>query len=57
MVKGIVEFKYELEQKLTTPFDDVGIVQSRAQDDGGIKYYLQTKLKGCWYKESELKEK
>lgn len=37
-----VEFKYELEQRITTPFGKDGIITMLGFDDGGIQYFVKT---------------
>lgn len=47
-------FKYVLDQKVTTPFGEAGIVKMCAVDETGIQYYVKTAGGGNWFKESEL---
>jgi hypothetical protein len=47
-------FKYDLEQKITTPFGEAGIVKMCAVDEVGIQYYVKTAGGGNWFKEAEL---
>jgi len=49
-----VTFKYELEQKVTTPFDEIGIITMLAVDENGLLCYCKTAGGGNWFKESEL---
>ncbi len=48
-----INFKFEMDQKVKTPFED-GIIEMLGYDDGGVKYYVTTKSNGAWYKEKEL---
>ena len=52
MVK--VEFSFNLDQRVKTPFEDEGIVTMLAFDDRGKAYYVKTSKTGNWYKEKEL---
>ncbi|MGI4846838.1 MAG: hypothetical protein ACRYGK_01680 [Janthinobacterium lividum] len=47
-------FKFNLNEKITTPFGEAGIVTMCAVDDGGNTYYAKTAAGGNWFKESEL---
>lgn len=49
-----VEFKFEVDQRVATPFDDKGIVVMCAIDDGGTRYFVKTSTGGNWFKETEL---
>jgi hypothetical protein len=49
-----VTFKFTLDQKVTTPFGDVGLISMLAVDDGGNTYFVKTKDGGNWFKESQL---
>lgn len=48
------EFKFSVSQKVSTPFDDQGIVTVCAVDKGGVHYYVKTKAGGNWFREGEL---
>jgi hypothetical protein len=47
-------FKFGLDQKVATPFGEVGIVKMCAVDETGINYYVKTAGGGNWFKEAEL---
>ena len=49
-----VEFKFSLDQKVTTPFGESGLISMLAVDDGGNTYYVKTKNGADWFKESQL---
>lgn len=49
-----IAFKYVLEQKVSTPFGEVGIVTMCAADENGVQYYVKTAGGGNWFKESQL---
>ena len=47
--------KYEMGQKVKTPFGDVGIVKGLWVDDSGTqKVFVQRNLNSDWFKENEL---
>lgn len=50
-----VNFKFVVDQRVTTPFDEKGIVAMMAYDDGGILYYVKSKSSSNWFKEKELR--
>jgi hypothetical protein len=47
-------FKFSLDQKIKTPFGEVGMVKMCAVDETGINYYVKTAGGGNWFKEAEL---
>lgn len=49
-----VEFSFILDQKVKTPFDEIGIVSMLGVDDGGKTYFVKTAATGAWFKESQL---
>jgi len=52
-----IEFKFDIDQLVTTMFGEAGVVAMAAVDDGRkIMYSVKTKDTCMWYKESELKE-
>ena len=51
----IVEFKYDLDDMIITPFDEKGIIEMIGRDEGGNKYYVKTKQMSAWYKEKDLR--
>ncbi len=52
-----IEFKYELDEKVITPFGDLGIIGMLGFDDGGPQYYVKTSVASNWFKESQLTKK
>lgn len=51
----VVDFLFEVEQTVLSPFGDVGIVQMQGKDNGGKKYYVITAAStGNWYSEYQL---
>lgn len=52
-----VDFKFILDQRVFTTFNEEGIVVMLGVDDGGKQYHVKTKLDSQWYKEKELKIK
>lgn len=49
------EFKHKLDQKVTDPLGQTGIVIMLGIDDGGKKCFVQTVNNSCWWKEDQLK--
>lgn len=49
-----VTFKFGLNQRVTTPFGDPGIVTTQGVDDSGINYYVKTSTGGNWFREDQL---
>lgn len=49
-----ITFKFEIDQRVTTPFGDVGVVDVQAVDAGGITYYVKTAAGGNWLKEAQI---
>jgi hypothetical protein len=49
-----VNFKYDLNEVVTTPLNDKGIILMAAVDRGGIIYYVSTKLNSEWFQEKLL---
>jgi hypothetical protein len=49
-----VEFKFKLNDKLETPFNELAIIQGLFFDDSGNQYLCRTKTGDVWMKESEL---
>ena len=57
MAKKTVVFKFDVDDKVVTPFGDTGIVSSLDFDTAGIQYYVQ-RDNGClWFKEDQLTAK
>jgi len=51
-----IKFKYDLDQLVTTVFGDSGIISMLGFDEGGQKYFVQTKQDGMWLKEDKVFE-
>lgn len=49
-----VNFKFKIDQRVITSFDEKGIVTMLGFDDGGQQYYVKTKPDSQWFKEKEL---
>ena len=49
-----IVFKFDLDEIVKTDFGETGKVVILGFDDGGIKYFVETKHKGSWYKEKDL---
>jgi len=49
-----VEFKFHIDQKVKTPFGDIGIIESQAYDFGYVNYYVHCATFGTWFKEKDL---
>lgn len=49
-----VEYKFDLDQKVKTPFGDEGIVSMIGFDEGGKQYFVKTSNNGQWFKEDQL---
>ena len=49
-----INFLFSVDQKVTTPFGDAGIVSMLGVDDGGKKYFVKTKECGNWFTEAQL---
>jgi len=49
-----LEFKFDIDQKVKTPFGDEGLVTMLGHDDGGNCYHVKTAKDGQWYKEKQL---
>jgi len=53
--KGMkIEFKFNVDERVTTPFKEEGIVEMLGFDDGGIKYYITTPTNSNWFRENTL---
>ncbi|MFA6100445.1 MAG: hypothetical protein WC750_06290 [Patescibacteria group bacterium] len=52
-----LNFLYEIDQRVITPFGEDGIVSMLAYDDGGKQYYVKTKDASNWFKEGQLQAK
>ena len=51
-----VDYEFEIDWKVITPFGEQGVITMLAYDDGGEKYYVQTKSTSGWFKEKQLKD-
>ncbi len=51
-----VEYKFDIDQRVVTPFGEDGIVTMLGYDDGGQQYYVREKERSNWFKESQLCE-
>ena len=49
-----IEFKFELDQRVITPFKEIGIISMLGYDEGGNQYYTKSKSSSNWFKEKEL---
>lgn len=51
-----VDFEFDIDEKVITPFEEKGIISMLGFDEGGKRYYVLTKLNSQWLKETELKK-
>ena len=49
-----VEYQYDMDQKVKTPFGEEGLVSMLAFDDGGNCYFVKTAKDSNWFKEAQL---
>jgi len=49
-----VEYKFDLDQPVVTPFGDDGMITMLGFDDGGPTYFVRTKENPGWFKEKHL---
>ena len=50
-----VEFKFDIDEKVTTNFETSGIVEGLYyDDDGGAQCYVKTGSGGAYFKEKDL---
>ena len=49
-----VQYEYDLDQKVKTPFGEEGLISMLAFDDGGNCYYVKTAKDSNWFKEGQL---
>lgn len=49
-----VEYKFDMDDAVSTPFGEAGIVTMLGYDEGGNKYYVQTANSAGWFKEGQL---
>jgi len=53
-----VDFKFVIDQRVTTLFGEEGVITMLAYDDSGVGYYVKTKEHNDnWFKEKDLKAK
>ena len=51
-----VHFKFNMDQRVITPFGEEGIVSMLGVDNGGNQYWVKAKSNSQWFKENELTE-
>jgi hypothetical protein len=51
-----VEYKYDIDQKVKTPFGEEGIVSMLGFDEAGNQYHVKTANDSQWFKEKQLTE-
>ncbi len=51
-----ISYKFSVDDRVTTPFGDTGIITMLGFDDGGNQYHVKTKLSSKWFKEIDLRE-
>lgn len=49
-----VDFKFDIDQRVITPFGDEGLVSMAAIDGEGQQYHVKTKRNSEWFKEDQL---
>lgn len=55
MAERTVTFKFDVDEPVSTPFGDDGIVSMCAIDDGGKStYFVKTAKDDKWFKEEQL---
>lgn len=50
----VVEFKFDLDQRVVTSLGDTGIITMFGYDDTGIQYCVRTSASHSWWKEMDL---
>lgn len=50
-----IEFKFNIDDRVITPFKAKGIVSMLGVDDGGKVYFVKTEKESDWFKEKDLK--
>ena len=53
-VNMTIDFEFIVGQRVISPFDESGLVQMAAVDDGGIQYYVVTKSCSSWFRADQL---
>ena len=49
-----LEFKFDIDQEVVTPFGDKGLITMLGFDEGGNKVFVQTATDGAWFKEKQI---
>ena len=49
-----ITFKFKLDENVTTPFGEHGIIDMLGYDEGGVKYYVKSNNPSNWFKEWQL---
>ena len=49
-----IKFEFDVDEKVTTPFGEEGIVDTLAFDGNENTYFVKTKTGGEWLKEKHL---
>ena len=49
-----VNFKFNIDDQVLTPFGDEGFIEMLGYREGGPCYYVQSQIKGEWFKERQL---
>lgn len=52
----VVEFKFDLNEKVKDQFDDVCIIKMLGVDDGGVQYFVNKKGNSRWVGEYDLRK-
>lgn len=52
-----IDFKFDVDDDVITPFGDHGIVSMLGHDESGNLYYVKTSKGGEWFKEKQLTAK
>ena len=52
-----VDFKFDVDDEVVTPFGDDGIISMIGVDEGGNMYYVKTAKNDNWFKEVQLTPK
>ena len=50
-------FKFQIDQRVTTPFGREGIVSTAAVGRAGNSYYVETEQGGSWFYEDQLHDR
>lgn len=49
-----VDYKFTLDQRVITPFNEMGIISMLGFDEAGNQYYVKGKSESNWFKEKDL---